>query len=322
MLQLLLFYEEIYHFLIFFIFIGLFIYGMAILRSGLFNLAEESLKKRLVTLLDCPWKGFITGILMTAVLQSSSAVMIMIIGLISARLLTFPQSIGIILGTNIGKNITNEIITINIDFLIIPLAVIGGILVFIKKENVYNTGRILLGLAAIFAAMWGFEYSAGIWKNMDIIKQLLLAIDKSHVYALLAGMITTGTIQSSSATIGIIMGFLSAGAMKLDTGIAMMLGAMMGTCANVLFTGFVSGGKEEKLAAYAYTWVNVVGVAAFYPLIGFLTTIVQQISAHPDVQLAHAGVILHIVTSTIFLLFANQFGRLILKIHGGSNNRA
>ena len=99
---------------IFILLVGLFILGMSMLRYGLFDLSGESLKIWLTKTTDVPWKGFLAGILITCLLQSSSAVMIITIGLISVKMLTFPQSIGIILGTNIGTTITTELITFDI----------------------------------------------------------------------------------------------------------------------------------------------------------------------------------------------------------------
>ena len=301
--------------LIFFILlIGLFIYGMTLLRSGLMNLSANSLKKWLVKLTNAPWKGVIIGTLITAVLQSSSAVMIITIGLISARMLSFPQSIGIILGTNIGTTFTTELITFNIESYIIPLAVIGAILALTKKKNLRSTGFILLGISCVFAAMRGFEYFAGTLKNIEIVNRLLLTLDENLLYGVAAGILITAIIQSSTATTGIIMGFLTAGSMDLDTGIAIMLGSNIGTCVDA-YLASIGSGKEAKLSAYAHIWLNIIGVIVFYPFIGILTSIGLQLAAEVDVQLAHISVIFNVVTSLLVLPFATPFGKFIMKIH-------
>ncbi|MFE8696738.1 Na/Pi symporter [Cytobacillus sp. FJAT-53684] len=301
--------------LIFFILlIGLFIYGMTLLRSGLMNLSANSLKKWLVKLTNAPWKGVIIGTLITAVLQSSSAVMIITIGLISARMLSFPQSIGIILGTNIGTTFTTELITFNIESYIIPLAVIGAILALTKKKNLRSTGFILLGISCVFAAMRGFEYFAGTLKNIEIVNRLLLTLDENLLYGVAAGILITAIIQSSTATTGIIMGFLTAGSMDLDTGIAIMLGSNIGTCVDA-YLASIGSGKEAKLSAYAHIWLNIIGVIVFYPFIGMLTSIGLQLAAEVDVQLAHISVIFNVVTSLLVLPFATPFGKFIMKIH-------
>src|SRR6059058_2657364 len=117
-------------YLLLFIFcILLFIFGMNIIRIGLFNISADKLKTWLIKLTNTPFKGMLTGTFITALLQSSTAVMVITIGLISARIMTFPQSIGIILGTNIGTTFKTELITYNLDSILVPLAVSGAFLI-------------------------------------------------------------------------------------------------------------------------------------------------------------------------------------------------
>lgn len=300
--------------LLFILLIGVFLYGMYLLRQGLFNLSAETLRKCLVNLTDAPWKGFILGIFITAILHSSSAVMIITIGLVGAKILTFPQTIGIILGTNIGTTATAEIITFNLESFLIPIAVAGGILSLINHANFRNTGFILLGISSVFAAMWGFEALASPLKDTPFMHELLLTLGSSRLYAVLAGAVLTAVIQSSTATTGIIMGFLSADTMNLETGIAILLGANIGTCADALLAS-IGSGKEGKLTAYAHTWLNVFGVALFYPFIGLLAALGSFLSAQPDVQLAHISVIFNVVVSLFILPVAEPFGKLIMKMH-------
>lgn len=300
--------------ILFILFIGLFIYGMSLLKSGLTNLSSKSLKKRILKVTDTPWKGVIFGTFITALMQSSSAVLVITIGLVAARLLTFPQSIGIILGTNIGSTVTTELITFNIDYVIIPLAIIGGILTLFRKKNFHNYGTILLGISSVFGAMWGLETAAGPLQKTEFINQMLFTLDENRLYAILAGILITAIIQASSATIGITMVFLTQGLMNLDTAIAIMLGANIGTCLDV-FIASIGCGKEAKLTAYAQIWLNIIGVIVFYPFIGALTFLGYQLADSPDVQLAHISVIFNVLSSLMVLPFAHHYGRFIMKLH-------
>jgi phosphate:Na+ symporter len=293
---------------------------MYLFGKGLFNMSGDSLRKWVTTLTDAPWKGLIIGIVVTAFLNSSSAVMVITIGLISARVLTFPQAIGIILGTNIGTTVDAEIITLEIDAMILPMAAVGGILALIKGKIIRNIGIILIGLAAVFGAMWGFEYLAHPITEMKFVSEWLLTIGNNPFYAVLTGMVIAGTIQSSSATVGITMGFLMSGIMDLNTAVAIMLGANIGTCVDVLFAGYVSRAKEARLTAWAHVWLNVVGVIVFFPFIGWLSMLGEQLASRPDVQLAHISVIFNILVSTLVLPFVNQFSKFILKIHDRKNS--
>lgn len=130
-------------------------------RTGLYNLSADRLKKLLTRLTDSPWKGLLLGTVVTGILQSSSAVSIIVIGLVAGKMLTFSRSIGIILGANIGTTITTEVIALNIDALIFPMVGIGAVLFVINKKNIRNIGLAILGLAAVFGACGDFKP----WQN-------------------------------------------------------------------------------------------------------------------------------------------------------------
>lgn len=287
---------------------------MSVLRYGLFSLSGDELKRWLTKFTDNTWKSFLAGILITCILQSSSAVMIITIGLIAAKMLTFTQSIGIILGTNIGTTITTELITFNIESLLIPFMIAALVLLFIQKRKVQSFGMVLLGVSFVFMAMKGFGHLAVPLKQMGIIDLLLEHLDNSYVLSILAGAIITGIIQSSTATVGIIMGFLATRAMDIDTGVAIMLGSNIGTCVDA-FIAAIGSGREARLTAFAHIWLNVLGVFAFYPFIGWLSKTGEALAQTPEVQLAHISVLFNLICSLIVLPFANSFGKLILMMH-------
>lgn len=300
--------------LLFVLCILIFIFGMTIIRFGLFNLSANKLKTWLIKLTSTPLKGMLTGTFITALLQSSSAVMVITIGLISARIMTFPQSIGIILGTNIGTTFKTELITFNIDAALVPLAVSGAILILFKHKKARSIGMLLFGIASVFTAMKGFEILAQPLTSMKFINQFILSINDQIILSLLTGTIITAIIQSSTAMTGIAMGFLSAGLLQLDAGIAIVLGANIGTCITAVIAS-IGGGKESKLAAFAHVWLNVFGVLLFIPLIPFLNEHANLLANRIEVQLAHISVIFNIATSLLVLPFAEKFGKMILYLH-------
>lgn len=299
---------------LFVIFISIFIVGMFFLRTGLYHLAADSLKKWLVVLTDTHWKGLIAGTIVTGILQSSSAVMVLTVGFISAKILTFRRSIGIILGTNIGTTFTTEFITFDIDTLLVPMAFIGAIFLLIDRLKMKSVGFIFLGLASIFTGMNGFEYLATPISTIPAIQDYMTSLDQNAFLSLITGTIFTGIIQSSTAAIGMMMGFLGENVFQLQTGIAFMLGANIGTCV----TGYIASigsGKESKLCAYAHIWLNILGVLCFYPLIDQLANSVSLLSSRPEVQLAHSSVTFNVITSLLVLPFANHFATFIEKVH-------
>ncbi len=300
--------------IVFILLICLFIFGMYLLRKGLLHLSGESLKIWLTKVTDTPWKGVLAGIMVTCILQSSSAVMIITIGLIATRMLTFPQSIGIILGTNIGTTFTAELITFDIQSFLIPLMGLALLLLFTGKKKPQSIGMVLLGISFLFTAMGGFEFLAGPLKRIGIIDQLLLSLKDSYLLSILAGAVITGIIQSSTATTGIIMGFLTHGAIEIDTGVAILLGSNIGTCVDALLAA-IGSGREARLTAYAHIYLNVIGVAVFYPFIDILSTWGTKVATSPDVQLAHISVLFNVICSLLVLPFAEGFGKWIIRLH-------
>jgi phosphate:Na+ symporter len=300
--------------LLFLLCILLFLFGMTIIRFGLFNLSANKLKTWLIKLTSTPLKGMLTGTFITALLQSSSAVMVITIGLISARIMTFPQSIGIILGTNIGTTFKTELITFNIDAVLVPIAILGAMLILFPNKKSRSIGMLLFGIASVFTAMKGFEMLAQPLTSMHMIRNFIVSINDNIVLSLLTGTIITSIIQSSTAMTGITMGFLAAGLLQLDAGIAIVFGANIGTCITALIAA-IGGGKESRLAAYAHVWLNVFGVLVFIPLIPFLTENGHLLAARKEVQLAHISVIFNVVSSLLVLPFAVKFGEMILFFH-------
>lgn len=299
----------------FIIFIFIFLLGMILLRKGLFKLSADSMKDWLGRMTGTPLKGLIAGTIVTAVLHSSSAVMVLTIGLISAGLLTFRQSIGIILGSNIGTTFTLEIITINIDVFIIPLAIIGAILIVSNSERSQNIGKILFGMAAVFAAMRGFSFLADPLTSLPIIEQTLKQINSNLFFSLVVGTVLTGMIQSSTAMSGILMGFLSEGTIEFASALAAMLGANIGTCATALLAS-TGAGREAKLTAYAHFWLNFTGMLVFFPLIDEYAQIAPFTADRLEVQLAHASVLYNVISSLLVLPVADRFGKIIIFLHG------
>ncbi|WP_458412451.1 Na/Pi symporter [Schinkia sp. CFF1] len=301
---------------LFAIFIAIFLYGMTVMRIGLYNLSHQKLRKALVSMTDTPLKGMLIGTIITAILQSSSAVMVITIGFIAAGLLTFKQSIGIILGTNIGTTLTTEFITIDIIYYaIMPLLIIGALLLFTRNLLSFNIGAILFGLGCLFVAMNGFENLAKPLSSIPVIHSSIELSNQNNLIGIGLGTLLTAVIQSSTATTGIIMGFMSENLVTLSSGIAIVLGANIGTCVTA-FIASIGANVESKLAAYAHIWLNIFGVILFFPFIKSLGIAASTLTSLPDVQLAHVSVIFNVLSSMIALPLAGLLARFIMRVHG------
>ena len=307
-------------FLSFFLFLGGFIYGMYLLRSGLFDLTTDVLKKWPIKRMDHPWKCMLTGIMITAILQNHLAVLVITSRLVSTRFITFYQSIGIMLGAYIGKTITTEIITLNLQVSVIPMVLVGAIFYFMNIKNFDHMGYVLIGTSLIFGSLWGFEITASFMKDSDYMHDLCATLDQNHLYAFLVGTVFTAISQSSTAAIGLTMSFLTTEIMSLATGIVILLGAKIGTCLMMLLAT-IGAEKEATLTALSYTWLNIFCVALIYPLMNLFVNLGMHLSAHPHIQLAHVIVISHVIISFIVLPFVEKFGAFILTLYSYKINK-
>jgi phosphate:Na+ symporter len=293
-----------------------FLLGMLWLRSGLFKIAGSKVKKWLHFLTDNPVKGAATGTILTAFIHSSSAVMVLTVGLASSGLIPFRQTIGIMLGSNIGTTFTLEMFTLNMNYLIVPSIVIGCVMIAFKKETTRSTGMIFTGFGLIFASIQGIQWIATPLTTHPLLHAYIEKMNSHILIALLIGCILTALIQSSTVVTGVTMGFLAAQSIDLHAGIAIMLGANIGTCITA-FIASLGGGIQARLTAFAHIWLNVIGVLIFIPLIPLLGTVVQRLTGSPEIQLAHASVIFNLLCSLLVLPFAYKFARFIERVHLG-----
>ncbi|ADU29857.1 Na/Pi symporter [Evansella cellulosilytica] len=301
-------------FSLFAIYISLFLFGMTVMRHGLMQLQQNKMKTWIYTFVDHPAKGFLVGILVTAILQSSSAVMIITVGLVAAKYIPFKHSIGIILGTNIGTVVTLEVLAIDLSWLIFPLLIIGIFFLLTKNYIVFSIGCFLFGFSSIIVAMDGFQSLSYPISSITSIYNWFLITNEYTALALSIGISLTAIIQSSSAVIAMSMSFMNENILHLPTGIIIMLGANLGTCTTAWLAS-LGGSKESKLTAYAHIWINFIGLVIFLPFVPIFSQFIEQLSSVPSQQLAHATLIYNVVCSILILPFTNQFSQLIQRIH-------
>ncbi|WP_456278235.1 Na/Pi symporter [Bacillus sp. AK128] len=296
------------------VFIAIFMYGLTVMRIGLDQLSSEKLKKHILLVTNNPVQGLVIGALLTAVLQSSSALMVITIGFVTAGLLSFKQSIGIMLGANIGTTITAELMTIDVGELSLPIVLIGILFILLRKRIFFSIGTSLLGLGCIFVAMRGFTSLADSIYAYPFVQSILLYSTENNLFGVLVGTIMSGVIQSSSAVIGVAMGFLHHHYLTINASIAIMLGANIGTCVTALLAS-IGTSKEAKWSAYAHVWLNVFGVLLFLPFIDVFSQYLSTLTPSLEKQLAHGSVIFNIACSLLALPFVNLFAKFIMRVY-------
>ncbi|SDY51616.1 phosphate:Na+ symporter [Evansella caseinilytica] len=301
-------------FSLFIIYISLFLFGMTVMRQGLIQLQGRKLSVILQKAVDHPGKGMLLGAVVTALLQSSSAVMVITVGLVASKVISFRHSIGIILGANIGTVITLEILAFDLSWLIFPLLLLGVPLIMTKSQLLFCTGCFLFGFSSIIVAMHGFEALAYPLSSVPAVYDWLLTANSHEVVSITIGILLSAVIQSSSAVTAIAMSFMNETLLTLPGGIGIMLGANLGTCATAWLSS-LGGSKESKLTAYAHIWLNLFGIFLFFPFIQLFAAIVGNLGSSPAQQLAHATLIYNVICSLIVFPFLEPFSKFLQWIH-------
>lgn len=290
--------------------LAIFLYGMRLMRGGLERLAENKLQDWILHFTKTPWRGFWTGTVTTALLQSSTAVTVLTIGFVNAGILSFTQSIGIILGTNIGTTVTTQILALKIEDFYVPLLMIGIIMILLPWHTVKQSGWVATGFAGIF---WGVEMMQEIavpLKELGYLDQLMELGGNPILTGVIVGAVITALIHSSSATTAFAMGFYATGAIDLAFAMAIVFGSNVGTCVTGLIAAIQTNTYAQRVAG-AHLFLNIAGVMVFAPLIPWMIQWVPSLSDNLATQIAHVQTIFNVICSIVVLPFAAQFAYII-----------
>ena len=302
--------------------LGLFLFGLNQMGEALKNVAGDRMRQILGKLTANRFMGLVTGTLVTAIVQSSSVMTVMLVGFVSAGLMSLPQAIGVILGADIGTTITAQIIAFPIkEYALLPVAV-GFFLLFTSKRNhVSQSGVLIMGLGLVF---FGIALMSGAMKPLRSYQPFLDVMQHvtNPLVAILVSTVFTALIQASAATMGIVIVFASQGMISLEAGIALTLGANIGTCATA---GLAALGKprEAVRVAIAHVTFKVVGVLLivwFIPPFADLVRSISPVSEHltgadrlasdTPRQIANAHTLFNVGIGLLFLPFVVTFARM------------
>ena len=309
--------------------LSLFLYGMAKMSDGLKKAAGNQMRKILATLTKNRVVALFVGAFVTMVIQSSSATTVMLVSFVQAQLMTYVQSIGIILGANIGTTITAQLVAFKLtDYALLMIAVGFALTVFSKKESLRHIGEAILGFGILFFGMKIMSDSMKPLRSFEPFIDMMKGLENPF-FGLMIGAAFTALIQSSSAFTGIVIVLAQQGLLTLEAGIPLILGANIGTCVTA---GLASIGtiREAKRVALAHVLFNIGGVVIFVWLIPPLAELVRSLSsvsglsgmeklaAETPRQIANAHTIFNISVGLIFLPFtgilAKQVYRLLPRI--------
>lgn len=314
--------------------LAMFLYGMNSMSDALQKAAGEKMKRILGFLTKNPLMGALAGALVTAVLQSSSATTVMVIGFVSARLMSLPQAISVIFGANIGTTMTAQLMAFKISNYIYPIIFIGFIMNFVfKKEKIRNVGMVIFSFGLLFE---GIEVMGGVMKPLAssaIFVDLMGKVSEIPVLGVVLGAVMTLVVQSSSATIAVLQNFASQpgpdgihSVIGLAGAIPILFGDNIGTTITALLAS-IGQSKNAKRTAIAHSTFNITGTILFMFLIRPLAAFVQWISPKGDEldiisrQIANAHTTFNVACTLIWLPLIPVMVKIVKFIIRGEDKK-
>ena len=290
--------------------LALFMFGIRLLSAGMEKLAGEKIQKWLSKVTESRLRSAVFGTVATAFLQSSGLLMVTMIGLINANLMTVPQSIGIMLGQEIGTTITAQIVAFDIGASRLLLVIVGlFFLEFFANHEWKKYGEILMGLGLIFVGMGYMSKSLDELMKIKMFADGLVALGQHPFVGVFVGLVVTGMTQSSTAVTSMAVAMGMKHSITLEGAIGIILGANIGSC----ITGLVASlgqARAARQASMAQIMINVFGVVLFLPFIEPYTRLVQFTSGELPRQIANAHTIFNVAVSLILLPFIKQIAQL------------
>lgn len=296
--------------------LGMFLYGMNVMGDGLQKAAGEKLKKIIEMLTTNRIMGVLVGAVVTGIIQSSSATTVMTVGFVNAGIMTLKQAIGIIMGANIGTTVTAQLVSFSIEKYA-PIAIGVGVLfwLFSKNTTVKNFSEILIGFGILFVGMNFMKAAAAPVSEMQSVHNAMLYLSKNPLLGVLAGFMITGTIQSSSASIGILIVLASQGVLPITAALPVLYGDNIGTCVTSLLST-IGASRNSKRTALMHLCFNVIGTILFIVVLSRpIISIVEKVDpTNIPRQIANAHTLFNLVNVIILLPFSNYIVKLAYRL--------
>ncbi len=292
--------------------LALFLHGMNVMTEGLKAAAGSRMKSFLKGMTRNRWTSLSAGAGITAVIQSSSVTTVLAVGFVSAGLLSFQSTLGLILGANLGTTITAQIIAFKItsaSWLMIAFGYLFS--VAFEKKSYKHFGTIILGLGLVFLGMNVMSEATAPLKSFDPFIDVMKGLD-NYFLGILLGTVFTAAVQSSSATTGVVIVLASQGLVGVEAGIAIIFGANIGTCVTAVLSA-LGKPRAAMRVAISHVFINVAGVLIWFAFIRQLADVVETLSAGSQArQIANAHTIFNLANTLVFIWFVHPVSRLVL----------
>ncbi len=291
--------------------LALLLYGMQLTGEGLQRAAGGHLRHLLTTMTKNRFAAVCAGAVVTALIQSSTATTLMLIGFVSAGLVSFPRSLGVILGADIGTTFTVQLLAFRIQEAALLMVGVGFALSYFSRRGLAkNVGQAILGFGFLFLGMRVMTDGLAPLTEHPLTRQVLVALAANPFAGLIAGAVASASMASSAATIGLMLSLAHQKLIGLDGAIPVVLGANIGTCA-AAFAASLRSTSDARRVAVAHIAFKVLGVALVFPFIAPLTRLVAETAPDLARQIANAHTLFNVAISGLFLPFAPIAARVI-----------
>ena len=294
--------------------VGLFLFGIKLMSETLQDLSGEKLRRLFSTVTKTPVRGIGVGIVVTTLLQSSSACTVMTVSFVHAGLMSLYQAFGVIMGANIGTTVTAQLIAFKFSDFALPFVGVGVLLSMFgrtKRQKILGNG--LVGFGLLFLGMKTMEGSMAFLRDR---KDIFVAFSNHPLLGVLAGTGMTLLVQSSAATVGLVIAMASQGLLGLDAGIPIILGDNIGTTITAVLAS-IGANRGAKQAAACHVLFNLIGVVIFMAAFPLFKGVVEVTSSSIPRQLANSHTLFNVANTLIFLPFSRPFVTMVQKIIPG-----
>ena len=303
--------------------LGLFLYSIKTMGDGLQQAAGDRLRFYIDKYTSNPFFGILVGIGMTALIQSSSGVTVITVGLVSAGLLTLRQAIGIVMGANIGTTVTSFIIGFKLGDYALPMLFLGAVcLFFTKNRTINNIGRIVFGVGGIFFALNLMSGAMEPLKDLQVFKDYMVELSKNPILGVLVGTGLTLLIQASSATIGILQNLYASNLIDLQGALPVLFGDNIGTTITAIIASLSANIAAKRVAA-AHVAFNVIGtvicIIFLVPFTGLIQWFESFLNLAPEMTIAFAHGTFNITNTIIQFPFIGALAFLVTKLIPGED---
>ncbi len=303
--------------------LGLFLYSIKTMGDGLQQAAGDRLRFYIDKYTSNPFFGILVGIGMTALIQSSSGVTVITVGLVSAGLLTLRQAIGIVMGANIGTTVTSFIIGFKLGDYALPMLFLGAVcLFFTKNRTINNIGRILFGVGGIFFALNLMSSAMEPLKDLQVFKDYMVELSKNPILGVLVGTGLTLLIQASSATIGILQNLYASNLIDLQGALPVLFGDNIGTTITAIIASLGANIAAKRVAA-AHVAFNVIGtvicIIFLVPFTGLIQWFESFLNLAPEMTIAFAHGTFNITNTIIQFPFIGALAFMVTKLIPGED---